>query len=152
MHESVKTFVPELVEFFDKLKPSDLNRLSDFYTSDAFFKDPFNEVSGTSAIKVIFQHMFDTLELPQFVVTTKLFDADQAFITWDFLFALKSSPGNVFTVKGSSHLLFDADLTGSIKIKYHRDYWDPAEDIYEKIPGLGVLIRWIKSKASATQK
>jgi hypothetical protein len=32
-------------------------------------------------------------------------------------------------------------------ITEHRDYWDAAEELYEKIPVLGGLMRWLKKKA-----
>jgi steroid Delta-isomerase len=30
----------------------------------------------------------------------------------------------------------------------HRDYWDAAEELYEKLPILGGLMRWLKRQAS----
>ena len=30
----------------------------------------------------------------------------------------------------------------------HRDYWDAAEELYEKLPLLGALMRWLKSAAN----
>jgi hypothetical protein len=32
-------------------------------------------------------------------------------------------------------------------ITEHRDYWDAAEELYEKIPVLGALMRWLKKRA-----
>ena len=34
------------------------------------------------------------------------------------------------------------------RIALHRDYWDAAEELYEKLPVLGVLMRWLKSRAN----
>ena len=31
--------------------------------------------------------------------------------------------------------------------RQYRDYWDVAEEMYEKIPGLGALMRWLKKRA-----
>ena len=33
------------------------------------------------------------------------------------------------------------------RVAYHRDYWDPAEGIYEKLPWIGGLFRWIRRRA-----
>jgi hypothetical protein len=30
----------------------------------------------------------------------------------------------------------------------HRDYWDAAEELYEKLPVLGGLMRWLKTRAN----
>ena len=33
------------------------------------------------------------------------------------------------------------------RITLHRDYWDAAEELYEKLPLLGTLMRWLKRRA-----
>jgi ketosteroid isomerase-like protein len=149
MYQSPESFTNELVNFYEYLKPIDLSRLDFFYADTASFKDPFNQVSGTSAIKNIFSHMFDTLVHPKFSVTHKINDSHQAFLCWDFSFSVKSTPKTIFNVRGSTHLLFEIDAQGFIKIMSHRDYWDPAEEIYEKIRGIGGFFRWIKKRSSA---
>jgi hypothetical protein len=35
----------------------------------------------------------------------------------------------------------------ALLITEHRDYWDAAEELYEKIPVLGGLMRWLKKRA-----
>jgi hypothetical protein len=47
-------------------------------------------------------------------------------------------------IRGGSHLTLDPDG----RISDHRDYWDAAEELYEKLPGLGALMRWLKRKAN----
>jgi hypothetical protein len=49
----------------------------------------------------------------------------------------------VLTIHGSSHLRFNV----AHQVMYHRDYWDAAEELYEKIPVLGSLMRFIKRQA-----
>ena len=44
-----------------------------------------------------------------------------------------------------SHLVLDAQG----RITLHRDYWDAAEELYEKLPGVGALMRWLKRRANA---
>jgi hypothetical protein len=31
----------------------------------------------------------------------------------------------------------------------HRDYWDAAEELYEKLPVVGSLMRWLKRQANS---
>ena len=47
-----------------------------------------------------------------------------------------------FAKRPGSHLRFAADG----RIAYHRDYWDAAEEVYEKVPLLGGLLRRIKRR------
>jgi hypothetical protein len=69
---------------------------------------------------------------------------NQAFLTWDFHFAFRSfQPDAQRLIVGATHLVFDADG----KVTVHRDYWDAAEELYEKLPLLGGLMRWLKRRA-----
>ena len=34
------------------------------------------------------------------------------------------------------------------RIVMHRDYWDVAEELYEKLPLIGALMRWLKRRAN----
>ena len=46
--------------------------------------------------------------------------------------------------ESASHMRFAADG----RVVYHRDYWDAAEELYEKLPVLGPLMRWLKRQAA----
>ena len=138
--------VARLVRFFEELAPSDIDALERLYASDARFKDPFNDVRGVDAIRAIFRHMFVALHEPRFVVTGSVLQGDQCFLTWDFTFRFRSfSPRVSQTVRGATHLVLDA----SGLVRLHRDYWDAAEELYEKLPVLGSLMRWLRKRANA---
>ena len=136
------------IRFFEALSAADVARMGQLYTDDARFKDPFNEVSGLAAVQRIFAHMFSALDAPRFVVLSALVEGDQCFLTWDFLFRMKGQALER-RIHGSSHLRFAADDTLG-RIDYHRDYWDAAEEFYEKLPLLGGLLRWIKRRLSVS--
>jgi ketosteroid isomerase-like protein len=131
-------------QFFETLSPADVARLSDFYAPQAYFKDPFNEVQGVAAIGRIFEHMFVQVGAPRFIVREAVAQGDDAFLTWDFLFRSERLGNREQVIRGASHLKFDADG----RVKYHRDYWDAAEELYEKIPFLGGLMRLVKRRAA----
>jgi ketosteroid isomerase-like protein len=137
--------VARVVKFFEQLSPADLSRIGEFYADDARFKDPFNDVVGASAIRQIFEHMYRALDEPRFVVLDIVAEGDQCFLSWHFLFRFRRfSPDTEQVVQGSSHLRFAVDG----RIALHRDYWDAAEELYEKLPALGMLMRWLKRRAS----
>lgn len=133
------TAIAAFVTFFEQLKPEDLARLDRFYTEDAFFKDPFNEVRGLAAIRAIFAHMFDSLEAPRFRVLDVVAQDAQCFLTWDFDFALRGRPQRIH---GASHLRLAEDG----RVAYHCDYWDAAEQLWEKVPLLGAVLRWLRGR------
>lgn len=128
-----------LLDWYQTLTPQTLPDIARFYTENARFKDPFNDVRGVAKIQAVFHHMFKTLEQPRFTVIHALRDGDQAFITWDFDFAYA---GRKDSIHGGSHFQFDADG----KITLHRDYWDAAEELFEKIPLLGLPVAWLRKK------
>ena len=133
------------IRLFENLTREDVQKLREFYTGDACFKDPFNEVRGIAAITGIFEHMFEQVEAPRFTVTGSILQDDEAFIVWDFRFHTKGNGHAEQCIRGSSHLRFTADH----KVHYHRDYWDAAEELYEKIPVLGSLMRFLKRRVGS---
>lgn len=135
--------VARLTQYFETLSPAAVARLGDFYTPDARFKDPFNEVHGATAIQALFEGMYRQVDRPRFVITRSLAQGDDAFLTWDFLFSFKGNTRQEQTIHGATHILFAADG----RVRVHRDYWDPAEELYEKLPVLGLLMRWLKRRA-----
>lgn len=137
--------VSAVVAFFESITPQSVALISQLYAGDAHFKDPFNEVRGVAAIEGIFAHMFQSLHEPRFVVTQRVLQGDECFLTWDFLFRFKRfDTQSTQCIRGASHLRFNAQ--GQIVL--HRDYWDAAEELYEKLPVLGRLMRWLKRRAT----
>lgn len=135
----------ELANFFEKLTPDSVAQLPRLYDAQARFKDPFNEVQGLAEIERIFQHMYVALDGPHFVITAQLVDGAQAFLTWEFRFRFKRFDTQTLqVVRGGSHLVFNEQ--GLVTL--HRDYWDAAEELYEKLPLLGGVMRWLKKRAN----
>jgi steroid delta-isomerase len=133
------------VAFFEQLKREDLPQLARFYAADTRFKDPFNEVVGVEAVAGIFRHMFDSLDEPRFTVRDVVVQGEQAFLAWDFVFRMRRFNRAEQRIRGGSHLRFGADG----RITEHRDYWDAAEELYEKLPVLGGLMRWLRRRAAS---
>lgn len=135
--------VIRLQQFFATLTRESVRDLRALYAADAYFKDPFNEVTGIDPVERVFAHMFEQVDAPRFVIDETLVEGDQAFLAWVFHYRRRGSPVEM-TIRGGSHLRFDA----SGKVALHRDYWDAAEELYEKLPVLGSLMRWLKRQAA----
>ncbi len=136
--------VQGVIHFFERLRPGDVARMSDLYAAQAQFKDPFNEVTGVPAIQRIFAHMFESLHEPRFEICEAIAQGDQCFLVWDFRFRMKRLVAGEQCIRGGSHLRFDGDG----RIVLHRDYWDAAEELYQKLPLIGTLMRWLRRRAS----
>lgn len=145
MNPDHRTTIARITAYFEALTPQSVAQIGDFYSPDASFKDPFNQVRGLAAITRVFEHMFVALQEPRFVVTEQLVDGAQAFLVWEFHFRFRRfDTVTTQVVRGGSHLRLAPDG----RITEHRDYWDAAEELYEKLPGLGSLMRWLKRRAN----
>jgi steroid Delta-isomerase len=132
-----------LVNYFQSLSPATVADMSRIYTEDAYFRDPFNEVTGIESIKHIFGEMFVRLHEPRFVITEKIAQENSAILIWDFDFRIKSlKPNLARRIHGLSHVRFAADG----RVNYHRDYWDAAGELYEQFPVIGSVMRWLKKR------
>jgi steroid Delta-isomerase len=137
--------VDRIVALFESFTEGDVLRLADYYAQDAYFKDPFSEVRGLEAITRVYGHMFRSVDKPHFVVTGRMHQGGECWLAWQFHFRLRNRRRQAVVVRGASHLVLD----DAGRIRSHRDYWDAAEELYEKLPVLGPLMRWLKRRAAA---
>ena len=135
------------IEFFEQLTPKDLQRLETIFSADVHFKDPFNDVLGLDALRQIFSHMFEQCLDPRFEVMDACRNGDVAYLRWDFHCTLEGR-GEVFQLQGLSLVRFDAQG----RVFEHIDYWDPAEQVYSRLPVLGWLLGLVRKKLSAPTK
>lgn len=134
-----------VVDFFETLTLETASQLGRVYAQDVTFKDPFNEVKGLCETTRLFTHMFKQVNGPRFVVETKIVQGDDALITWQFFFRMHHFSNKEQCIRGATHLRFNQDGLVSM----HRDYWDAAEELYEKLPVLRSLMRVLKRVVNA---
>jgi steroid delta-isomerase len=140
MDDSSSASLQNLLDFYHQLTPDRLEEIGQIYASDAYFKDPFNEVRGLENVKVIFVRMYQHLREPRFRIIDTVRQGEQACLTWEMTFMVRRNES--FCIRGMTHVRFDQ----SGRVNYHRDYWDAAEELYEKLPLLKWLMRWLKKK------
>jgi ketosteroid isomerase-like protein len=128
-----------LLTWYAALTPHNLHRTVEFYAVDAHFRDPFNDVRGVAAIEAILRHMFEHTDNAHFVIGERIVQAERAFVTWTFVCTLR---GHTYEIAGGTHFHFNAD--GLVTL--HRDYWDAAEELLQKLPLVGAPIRWLRRR------
>jgi steroid delta-isomerase len=136
--------VQRYIEAFERLSPSTLQPLEDCFAEQAHFVDPFNDVRGKASIRRVFEHMFATCEDPGFEVEERLGDDTLVYLRWQFVFGKAASRRRV---QGVSRVQFTSDGL----VSEHCDYWDPASQLYEKLPLLGRLLRALRNRLAAPQ-
>ena len=134
----------KLSHFFETLNEGvDIEDFRTIYDDAVVFKDPFNEVKGIRAVYEVFEHMYQTLDKPGFIIKEYIDKQNVAYVKWDFTFAFKGEK-NENRFEGVSRL----QINNQGKIISHVDFWDAAEHIYEKMPVVGSVLRLIKRKIS----
>ena len=105
------------------------------------FKDPFHSIQGVEKLFDIFQTMYKNLYEPRFQINEVIENSNIAYINWSFSFKFKENKKeHVFD--GVSRVVFNKKN----KVIEHIDYWDAAENIYENIPIVSMLIKFIKNR------
>lgn len=134
-----------IADWFEQLSPQTLNNIEQIYAPSTRFIDPFNDLTGCRDTRRVFQHMFDTLDSPRFAVKRIASNGSSGFMTWDFHFSLR---GRAQRISGCTE--FELNDEGLIVL--HRDYWDAAAQVYEQIPLLGAIVRFLRRKLALPRR
>ncbi|PLY09688.1 MAG: hypothetical protein C0625_00370 [Arcobacter sp.] len=130
------------VSFFENINSfTPINEYEKVLDTNAKFKDPFHEVVGIEKIYFIFQDMYLKLDEPKFKIKEVVEQNNIAYIKWDFEFSFKNN-----TKEESFEGVSRVEFNEKGKAISHIDYWDTAENLYEKIPILSSFIKFIKRK------
>ncbi len=115
------------------------------FSSDVYFKDPFNDVRGLPQLQHIFQHMFANLHEPQFRIIDLAGSDNSGFLEWQLTFKLKANGDKQF-IQGVSKI----EINSQDQVCSHIDYWDTGEYVYLKVPLLGRVIAMINKRLSTS--
>lgn len=143
---STDTRTLSVVRFYETLTLQSVQATAEVYAENARFIDPFNDVTGQAAIERVFSHMFASLETPRFEVLSTLTEGDRSMLAWQFSFRRQGGDA-AWQVQGVSHLHYASDG----RVVLHHDHWDPASQLYEHLPVLGSVLRWLRRCLSASR-
>lgn len=140
---ALKAAACNFAEVIRHLDADALDELACVFSPEARFKDPFNDVIGRDAIVRVFAHGFRRCPKLRFLVEEMAFvpDAQVVYFYWRFCCGTPEQ----LTLTGVSRVVFD-ELGLVIE---HVDYWDPAEQVYDKVPLLGAILRWVRGRLSS---
>ena len=128
------------IRLYEELSHEAIEGMSAFVCSDVHFKDPFNDITGFAALRTLLTKTLSDVTNPIFRVTNQFQDGETLFLRWTFQGQVKGLGD--WHVVGMSAIRFDHEG----KICEHIDYWDAAEQFYEKLPVIGAVLRMIKRR------
>lgn len=129
---------------FNQLRADNLHILDDFYHTEIAFYDPVGELKGLDDMKAYYAGMYENVKDIRFDFSDHLVQGDVFSSFWDMTFKAEGlNGGDPITIQGISRIEFDPETNLVI---YHRDYFDMGSMVYEHIPVVGAMIRYIKGK------
>jgi len=138
MNDTNTPLVERFKDYFRVLHESDLSQLRELYSDRIVFKDPVHEIKGLVELEDYFTSMCADLSDCRFEYLDELTNDSVAYIKWMMHFKHPKLGNRLISVRGVSHLQI------SEKIDYHEDFYDMGAMLYEQLPLLGNVTRWLK--------
>ena len=132
-------------KFFEQLNKDTIYLVDDFYDERARFVDPVTLIDSRSALKDYYARLYRHVISIRFDFTEEIVRENVLILVWTMHLVSKLNSGQPMSVQGISHIKFGGREGKAV---YHRDYYDMGEFVYERIPILSSLIRFIKSQFS----
>lgn len=129
-------------DFYSELHCTDLSQLQAIYDDDIVFKDPVHEIKRLVALEDYLTELCRDVSECRFEYLDELVSETSAYVTWIMYFRHPKLNNRLISVRGVSHLKF------TDKVTFHEDVYDMGAMLYEHIPLLGRLIRWLRQRLS----
>jgi hypothetical protein len=129
--------------YFRVLHESDLSQLRHLYSDQVLFKDPVHEIRGLVELEDYFTTMCGDLTDCRFEYLDELVTDQAACVKWVMHFKHPRLGNRLISVRGVSHLKI------SDKIDYHEDFYDMGAMLYEQLPLLGSVTRWLRLRLAS---
>lgn len=126
------------------MRRMDLAGLDRLYADDVIFRDPVTTIRGLPALQDYLAASVSDVPECRFEYLDQLSDAGSAYLKWIMHFRHpRLAGGEMIHVRGISHLQFNE------RIYFHEDSYDMGQLLYEHVPLLGGLNRWLKSRIAS---
>ena len=132
--------IDKLQQVFVELNSTNTHLLDEIYTTDMKFEDPAHIVEGLDDFKKYIKNLYQNVTSCTFnFIKIERFSGG-AVLEWNMLISHpRLNKGIIFTVSGVSVVRYDD------KIYSHRDYFDLGGMLYERLPLIGCIIKFIKT-------
>jgi steroid delta-isomerase len=132
----------EYIAALEAMRPDTIDAVVALCADDVRFTDPFNDVTGKTAYRHVFEDMFTKVSDLTFAVDECHGAGRQWMLRWSY--AARLGVLGHTTIEGASYVELGEDGL----VVRHADYWD-AGRVYERIPVLGAAIGWLRRRISA---
>lgn len=139
VHETLGRFK----QLFNNLCAGNMAELKSVYSKNVRFTDPFSSVSGIHDLTDYFTGAYANVVSCGFEFGEPVINGGDVCIPWVMSLQHKRiRKGKPVLVDGISQLVIREGFIVS-----HRDYFDVGQLLYENLPVIGRVIRWIRNQA-----
>ncbi|MFM1918885.1 MAG: hypothetical protein RLZZ303_519 [Candidatus Hydrogenedentota bacterium] len=134
----------ERIDFiYNSVNKETMHLLGEFYAEDVVFEDPLGRIEGLPALRAYYENMYKNVQEIRFEITDEVEQGDKHVICWTLRMNVKGlNKGEEVSCIGNSFLKFnEAGL-----VRYHRDYFDMGEFIYQHVPVVRFFTRQVNKR------
>lgn len=141
--QNYPSWLAKFLQTYQSLNVDNIHLLNDIYAPQVVFQDPMHKIVGLDNLQHYFHTLYKNLKQCDFTIERVVCDENEASVFWQMRYIHpKLNSGKQIVVQGTSLLIGEHDQVIS-----HRDYLDLGEMLYEQVPLLGSVIKWLKAKA-----
>lgn len=134
--------IARMKDFFTAMTPETVHaKCANVYAENAWLNDTVKTIEGRAAIEEYFAETAKALDVLNVEFTDISTSGSNYYLRWIMTVKLKDADKPIVSI-GMTHMRFTPDG----KIAMHQDYWDSAAGLYEHLPVVGRLIRYIKNR------
>lgn len=138
----MSSFLQSFARRFAALDATSLHRLDELYSQNIRFQDPLHRVDGLADLRRYFAGLYANVQELRYDFHG--FDEvapGQGYLRWILHYRHpRLAGGALVSVEGCSHLRWGE------RVEFHRDYFDAGALLYERLPLMGSVIRWLKRR------
>nr|WP_284048095.1 nuclear transport factor 2 family protein [Marinobacter sp. ATCH36] len=139
VHETLNRFQ----QLFNNLCAGNMAELNSIYSDNVWFQDPFCTVRGIDELTEYFTGAYANVISCGFEFGDPVISGENVCIPWVMSLQHKRiRKGKAVKVDGISQLIIREG-----RVTSHRDYFDVGQLLYENLPLMGGVIRWIRNQA-----
>lgn len=136
------TLLQDFKAFYQEANIPSLERMDRIYTQDVEFHDPLHTILGILALKSYIKNLYTKSSHIEFEYTDEQYSENSATIAWYMKFSHPSlAGGKMIKLRGITQIRF------TDRIYYHEDFYDLGAMLYQHIPVLGAITRFVNSRA-----
>lgn len=149
--EKAQAVLAKYIQYYETLTRRSIRLIEKVAEPGMVFKNPFYDIAGLEEFEELLGRLFARTENQKFKVRDYSWGengegeeggGEVAYLRWSFSCDYK---GKRRYIEGMSEILFSRRGL----VLSHADHWDAAGQVYEHVPLLGALLRWIKGKLKA---